>query len=474
MIDHRRARELAAGAVDDLITPEERTLLELHRRGCPACRAEATAFARDRDALRDLEPIPVSPRVRRRLDAKLRDRPSGLRWPLLAAAALLLGLGATTLLSIGGPRTPAPNQPTGPRSDDSAIASGLGFREPVTVDAGGAPRTVDIGDIDGDGDFDLVYGRDVVGGAGTRELVVLLGDGRGAFGGSTTIAAGDEPVHRLVDLDADGRADLLSIDRRSGEAVIRYAEGRAAFAEPRRIAIGPDAREVLAADMDGDGDADLVTADGSRRTVSVIRLDGRSGETPITSFATPGSADRIAVADEDGDGELDVAVGLSDPASIAVLWGSGDGRLTSSTTVAEGIAAGDLVAGDVDGDGDDDLVASHHDPDGVRIFAANPAGPFWDVKDVPTPGGEADGPRDVEIADVDGDGIGDIVLVAAGDRSDVVVWTADGRGGMRPPVTFPVGSGPSELEVRDLDGDGRQDIVVANAADQTIAILLAD
>ena len=51
MTDHDRFRELAAGAADDILSPDEARDFALHVRTCPACRAEVHAFARDREML---------------------------------------------------------------------------------------------------------------------------------------------------------------------------------------------------------------------------------------------------------------------------------------------------------------------------------------------------------------------------------------------------------------------------------------
>ena len=61
MTDHDRFRELAAGAADDILSPDEARDFALHVRTCPACRAEVHAFARDRETLAAIGPTPVPP-----------------------------------------------------------------------------------------------------------------------------------------------------------------------------------------------------------------------------------------------------------------------------------------------------------------------------------------------------------------------------------------------------------------------------
>ena len=104
---------------------------------------------------------------------------------------------------------------------------------------------------------------------------------------------------------------------------------------------------------------------------------------------------------------------------------------------------------------------------------ANPAGPFWSTVDLGSPGERSGGSRDVEIADLDGDGLGEIVLAADGPPA-LVIWSSAGGEDFGPPTTIPFGDGPNEVEVRDLDADGRPDLVVADATGRSVVIHLAE
>lgn len=128
------------------------------------------------------------------------------------------------------------------------------------------------GDIDGDGDPDLLLG--LRGGA----LVLLLNEsepGRIHFGGRRgypDLPLVAEPVSvALVDLDNDGRLDLAVAERRQDRTLCAplLARGRgdgtfaavaaqqAGLAAARSRAMG-----LWAIDLDGDGDLDLVTING--------------------------------------------------------------------------------------------------------------------------------------------------------------------------------------------------------------------
>jgi hypothetical protein len=89
----------------------------------------------------------------------------------------------------------------------------------------------------------------------------------------------------------------------------------------------------------------------------------------------------------------------------------------------------------------------------------------------------------VKIADVNGDGLPDIIVANYGPGSDgmgtagVSVLLQDKAGNFMAPVTYPTPGASIDVAVGDLDGDGKPDIVVANLAPSatgSISVLLQD
>jgi hypothetical protein len=101
---------------------------------------------------------------------------------------------------------------------------------------------------------------------------------------------------------------------------------------------------------------------------------------------------------------------------------------------------------------------------------ANAALPFGPSVRIPLPPGFH--PVAVVAADFNGDGIADIV--AAGERNQLLVLTADRRGGFRAGLPVPAGSNPSSIAVADMNGDGHLDVVVANHESDYVTLLLGD
>jgi hypothetical protein len=89
------------------------------------------------------------------------------------------------------------------------------------------------------------------------------------------------------------------------------------------------------------------------------------------------------------------------------------------------------------------------------------------------PAGVMGTPRAVVLADVDGDGLGDIV--ALGEVSEeVVVRRSVGDGTFLAAESYAVGPGPYDLVLVHLDGDAALDLAVANEGEGSVSVLMGD
>ncbi|KAH8047700.1 hypothetical protein JL722_12961 [Aureococcus anophagefferens] len=186
----------------------------------------------------------------------------------------------------------------------------------------GARTRPALGDVDGDADVDLVLGTG---------RIDYLENARGKFVNMTGRAnpfagvdvGGNHPA--LVDLDADGRLDLVCGG--TDGALRRYTRGDGFFFAPdssdwfASINEGDDSAPSFA-DFDGDGDADLVLG-GSDGALFYYESQGTPVEprfvnvleSPFLGFAVS-SHSRPVAADVDGDGYVDLVVGSSGGATF--------------------------------------------------------------------------------------------------------------------------------------------------------------
>lgn len=208
----------------------------------------------------------------------------------------------------------------------NATAGGtLAFGAAGDVATCDGPTGVAAGDLDGDGDADLVVACQ---GTGQLQLFINDLDTAGNFGLPVTVAAGAGIFSVLLaDIDADGKPDVVTADRGvNAVAVFRNASvaGAPLSVEPRAaFAAGNGPHFVAAGDMDGDGLVDLVASNRDGDTVSVLR-NTTPGGGPITfagqvTYATGDSPFGLVLADFDGDAQADIATANSSSNTVSAI-----------------------------------------------------------------------------------------------------------------------------------------------------------
>jgi hypothetical protein len=225
-------------------------------------------------------------------------------------------------------------------------------------------------DIDEDGDLDLFIGQETKrmdGQPSTNRGFLAVGpatfEATPLPGVDTGLAT--EAID-IADYDGDGREDILLVywDKRavapdSGIRLYRNEPGTAftdVTSETGIESIGE--RDALLVDLDGDGRLDLVQL-GPDEVVTSLARDGHF-ERVWRREVSEGAALAAGDADGDGDPDLYVLQGKSDSgAHDVILRNDGDG--TSFTTV-------DVP--DVRGGSEDDVIALDYDSDGRTDYLA--------------------------------------------------------------------------------------------------------
>jgi hypothetical protein len=287
-----------------------------------------------------------------------------------------------------------------------------------------------------------------------------------------------------ADVNGDGRDDLVSFKRSTGEVFVRLSNGRSFGTQTRWLsstsfvdATAEKQSYQLTGDFNGDGRSDAVHF--LRREVGDVYVALSTGSAFGVPVRVHGNfsyrLEVPAVGDFNGDGLDDLATftrgGSGD---VYILLSAGDGRSFSVGGVGRvwhnNFAYGSEVpfVGDVNGDGRDDILTYRHQ-DGSRVYAALSDGtsfyatgsnraPVWLEMVTGTETGEPA----LTVADVNRDGRGDIVVVHNRVAQARVMISTGGRFA-EPSYYLDNGfeflNGDDTVGVGDFDGNGSTDVI---------------
>jgi hypothetical protein len=333
---------------------------------------------------------------------------------------------------------------------------------------------------------------------------VFVADPARAPGTLRQIAVLNNPDHaEMVDLDRDGRQDLLIADlgeflpsdHEKGSIVWMRGTGPLQFEKRALIERLPRSADAQAADFDGDGDLDLVVAAyGFRKVGSTIYYENQTTDWNAPKFvdytidARPGTI-HVPIADLNGDGRPDfVALVSQQYEHLVAFFNRGPGRGFRAETIFRGPTpvwgSSGIQLVDFDRDGDLDVLMTNGDSlddftirpfHGIRLYENRGEFPFTqhDLAAMP-------GVHRAQAADMDGDGDLDIVACAflpgtqhpqfqnIGRQGDVAGLTAVGWIEQVQPWQFRLHSLKKDipshvtLDLADFDGDGDVDLVTGN------------
>lgn len=345
----------------------------------------------------------------------------------------------------------------------------------VSQDVPGA-YGIAAGDLDFDGDIDLVSAGRVLG-ARADWWENTSGDGSTWAQRLIESGIGNARSPAIGDINGDGWLDVaVNTDTRlewwRNESIHRTSP----FLQTRQVDLAANgAFHLKAADLDRDGDMDLVGAANSADTVVAYRNSSGDGTTFTTANVATGfdGARAIDVGDIDRDGKIDV-VGVAEGAGDLVWWRNADGIGTSFTSTNVDLAllqAKAVKLADIDSDGDLDIAAASAGGDELAFYRnANGDGSVWNKITALSFFVEAGG---VDVGDFDGDGDLDIVGSAFGD--DDIAWAentvGDGSAWSEHTIanTF---DGASAVAVVDIDTDGDPDVVAVAELADTVSVFV--
>lgn len=342
--------------------------------------------------------------------------------------------------------------------------------------AGSAPYWVAIGDVDKDGNADLVVVNN-----DSKDVMVLTGDGVGRYQHQQRLSFADNPrTAALLDLNKDGSLDLaVGLIRDTGLATqvgvldVFFGLPGGGFPDMPSISLASAGKQpvaLVADDLTGDGQPDIAVADEHQtmseglllytgatfqtRTAnsaiapvnfvsSALQSDGRAvlvapakssqiyienemSGTPVdlSSFPSQSLVTGVAVADFDEDGTRDVALTNYDAHSLQVSLSLGKGA-TRILPISFAGSPWPIGAGDFNEDGHQDLVVGDNAPASqLHLLLGDGSGQFRLAQSLPI----GPGPRHLAVSDLNRDGVDDVVVTGTS-SSQLTVFYGSGPGG---------------------------------------------
>lgn len=307
----------------------------------------------------------------------------------------------------------------GPGVDAYSNLGGSTFAPPNSVQLGAGLFALAVGDLDNDGDIDVVAGQ---GGTSAPDVYILR----------------QNALHDFVNEAQVGQVGRVS--------------------------------DIVLADVDNDNDLDVVLGrnSGTSPVVTVYRNDG-SGAFPAgldTQAAAP--PERMAVGDLDGDGRLDIVATVPNMPNallclsrrgIQVMIGAGTGQFTTRPPICLPEAPSGVALGDLDRDGDLDVVATSGGIHGARVWLNDgDANLAMDGRYL-----VASGAQWPTLVDIDGDGAVEL-LASSNAQNAIAVVENMGGGQLYAMPSFELRGPSSALAIAELaagSGTNLPDVVVA-------------
>ena len=310
----------------------------------------------------------------------------------------------------------------------------------------------------------------------SSNLKTYLATAAGVYAAPTLTADGNNPLYLAsADINGDGFMDVVSASYDDGVLAVFFNDKASpgTFNAPL-VLTSPGASQVAIADMNGDGMPDLISADFNVSLFIQTSPGTFAAAIPLYS----GGANWVAVGDLNGDGAPDVA--LTDATSVKVLMHTGAASATTyaapvtvfTPTTNYNVQGASIIAiADVNGDGLNDLVITDPGPTGgaaptvnVLLQDASNHGSF--LAPVSYPIAAQDLPQSIVLKDLQGSGKLDIVI--GGQQTVTVLLHDPANPGKFLAASIYPAAGANEIAIADINGDGKPDIVVSNGVTNPI------
>ena len=317
------------------------------------------------------------------------------------------------------------------------------------------PESIFAVDLDGDGDMDVLVANDFSNLSWFENL-----DGNGSFGERRQITQDHNAVSNVLafDIDNDGDMDVVGV----GSELIWYeheiVNNQIVFENSHVITphiLGENA--ITVGDIDNDGIVDIAIASLNNNFIAWYK-NNENGNFETENFISLFVFSPTDILAVDLDGDLDLDIVFTDFLNNQIVWleNTQEGEVFIPHFIATNVPRVSRIAyADIDYDGFVDIVSGSSNENHIAWYKNDGIGNF--EKHLLSNGGYIGDTACVEIGDMDGDGINDIIT-NIGHR---LIWykNQNGDGDFGEPRLIAGNINPSSLAIADINGDGSNDIV---------------
>lgn len=363
----------------------------------------------------------------------------------------------------------------------------------VTFSTNYYPRHVISGDLDGDGEQDLVVSSE---GTSSVQIYRNAHSTGQTFGSSSLILAQSYTLPNissqsvLGDIDGDGKLDLVVFVWSSNQICIfrnTSTNGNISFASRVDIISSVAIRYGTLADVDNDGKSDIIATHSGFNYISVYKNNTLSGSINANDFANRTSVNSptnlvfIKPCDLDNDGRVDFVAGNSSSSTFTIMRNT-TGVISSTMFSSFNISTGSTVSSfvnvaDMDNDGKQDIIVTCNSLSRLSVYrnlytSGNmTASSFASPVNITT----STAAFSTSITDINGDNKLDIVsgnTSASGFVSIIKNNSTSGSLSFDLSYSYTGFYDIGAVETADLNMDGKQDIIAVNSGYNNFSVLI--